>query len=95
MARDILTNAEGDVIIANDLVMGDGDKQNLERMLQLTTGSLRFAPLVGPNAFRLLNSKVTTQDVVRDIKLNLEVDNWSDIEIRIEGKNIDVDAVRK
>jgi hypothetical protein len=95
MAKDILTDIDGDVLLNNnDLAAGDGDAQNLERLLMLNTGELKHAPLLGCNMIRLTNGRINPQVVIRDIELNLKADAWKNVNVDIKGGDIKVDAIR-
>ena len=95
MARDILIDTDGDVIIALDLKMGNGDKQNLETLLMATVGSVAYKPLMGCDVIRLTNARINSQLVARDIKVQLIADNWTNEKINFDGENLTVDATRK
>lgn len=95
MAKDIILDDDGDVLItAKGIVMGDASKSNLLRLVNLNTGMLRHAPLVGCNIYRLVNARYSDQLVLRDIRLQLKADGWVDETVTYDGKNLDVNAVR-
>lgn len=92
---DIIYDTDGDILInSTGLVFSDGDAQNLERLLMLSQGDLKLSPLTGCNITRLINGRIDSQEVIRDIKVQLEADNWKNEKVVITKQNIQVDAVR-
>lgn len=95
MAKDILTDETGDIIIANgDLNFGNNDAQHIEDICMLSSGELKYAPRLGAGLVRLTNGRINPQAVVRDVELNLRADNWKQTKVKVIGSDIQVDAVR-
>lgn len=95
MAKDILIGTDGDLLIqSGNLVFGEADSQNLENLLLLNVGDLKWNPMLGCGMIRLTNSRINPQILIRDITLNLKADGWKDIKVSITGMDIKVDATR-
>lgn len=75
MNTDILLNDEDDITIINgDLAIGESTWQEVKNIIRLIPGQLKYAPMLGPNLIRLINSKVTDIQVKSAIKRNIEAD---------------------
>lgn len=95
MAKDILLTEDNEVKTANgDLVVGDGDTQNLEHLLACNTGFIKDSPLTAMNLYRLTNARFMPQDVKRDVKVQLKADKWIKEIVLFENNVLTVDAVR-
>ena len=75
MAKDILLDADGDLLIENgDLKVSESDQQEIETILKLNKGDLKRDPVLGCNLMQLINSDISEVEIKQRIKLNLERD---------------------
>lgn len=98
MAKDFLLDTDGDLFQKNgDLVFDEADGQNIESLLLLNQGDLKYSPITGVGLFKITNARIgSTQVVEGNIKQQLAADNWQDevVKFDLETGNISVDAVR-
>lgn len=75
MAKDILLNDDGEVVIANgDFVIGESLDQEVQIILEMAQGELKEDPLMGADLFRLINSNATEGDLKQAVKIQLARD---------------------
>lgn len=92
---DLLNDENGDILMRNgDGVRGDGDAQSLERLLKISPGTLKHSPLTGCAVIRLTNSRITIQEVERDIRIQLKADGWKNETISVNKQDIYINAKR-
>lgn len=95
MVKDILLDTNHDILLKDgNLVFGDASAQNLEVILILNVGELKWNPLLGCGMIRLTQGRINPQVVIRDIELVLKADGWKNIKVTIIGGDITVDATR-
>lgn len=98
MAKDFLLDTDGDLLQKDgDLVFDEADGQNIESLLFLNQGDLKYAPITGVGILKITNARIgSTQVVEGNIKQQLMADNWKDESVSFDSitGNISVDAVR-
>jgi hypothetical protein len=93
---DFLTDSSGDLLKQNgDSVRGDADAIALERLLKLSPGALKHAPLTGCGIVRLTHARISKQVVTRDISIQLQADKWQVKEVSMSGEEVYVNASRR
>lgn len=85
MAKDILTDENGDIKILNgDLDFGYSDEQHIEHILIAHKGNYKQHPLIGVGISDYLNSPetlITRRKLEKEITLQLETDNAKEIKV--------------
>lgn len=72
---DIKLDINDDLGITDgDFTIGESLSQDVGIILRLNQGDLKSDPVLGPNLMRLINSKVSQQELQTIIKLHLERD---------------------
>lgn len=98
MAKDIMLGSDGDLLQKDgDIVFDESDGQNIEALLLLNQGDLKYSAVTGVGIMRITNSRLANRQVVEgNIKQQLNADNWKDESIKFDPAtgNISVDAVR-
>lgn len=73
--QDILLDNKGDLRIENgDFVVGDSGKQDIQSIINAFPGWWKQYPTIGVGMANYLNSVGKTQEIQRNIRLNLESD---------------------
>lgn len=86
---DILLNEDDELaIVGDDLVVDESKWQEVQNIIRLIPGQLKFAPMLGPNLIRMINSKVSDLQLKDVIKRNLEADgkNYDELKQQIKLK---------
>jgi hypothetical protein len=95
ISTDLLLDEIGDLLETDgDFVEGESDDQHIEDILDAYPGEYRHAPILGVYLQRAVNGLVDGS-LRRDIKLNLESDNYSVKKVEISQENLSIDAERK
>lgn len=83
MAKDILLDENGDLLIENgDFVIGDSDLQDVELIFHSQKGEFKEHPLVGFGAENYLKkSNNSIPEFIRDLELQLEFNGFENPEI--------------
>ena len=93
MAKDILQDSDGDVYLGVTGIehTAEAEPQLLQTILDANKGLIRHSPMLGAGMRRVINSPITQADV-SNIYRQLELDNWTDENVYVEGKKIIVEA---
>lgn len=95
MAKDVLLDKDGDLMIENgDFVIDDSDKSEIERLLLSHKGEWKENPLVGGAMVKLLKSREGQTQALQEARKQLQADGFEISSIEINGHNIDIDAER-
>lgn len=95
MAKDILLDSDGDLLLIDgDIVFDEANSQNIESLMMLNQGELKNSPLTGVGIIRVTNARINRQLIIRDIRMQLDVDGWKDTEVQFDGENINVSGLR-
>ncbi len=85
-AQDILLDDNNELIIKNgDFVVGKSDKQSIRSILNAFPGWWKQYPTVGVGMMQYLNSTGKEQEIMRNIRLQLEADGFAIDTVIIEG----------
>lgn len=85
--NDILLDDNNDIKILNgDFDIGESEMQEVALILQSAQGEWKESPLLGPNLYKFINSKVTKTEFEREIALHLAIDNkdYKSLKTKIE-----------
>jgi len=98
-ATDILLDENDDLQFQDgDFKIGYSDQQHVEHIIKAFPGQYYQTPKIGVGIKKYLNASVSKQTVKRNIKENLELDNYRVNEVSIQGSidemNISIDAER-
>ena len=75
---DILLDAEDDLQLADgDLALGESYVQEVGIIIRLNQGDLKADPLLGPGMIRMVNGRVSQNDIKAVVQLHLERDGKS------------------
>lgn len=86
MAFDILKDDEGDLAfdsINGDLSVGFSDFQHFDDLTWASPGDFKANPLIGANAFIYQNSTGKARDLETAIRLSLQADGVSSIQVEV------------
>lgn len=73
--KDIILGSEGDLEIqGGDILVDDSLWQEVELIVGLIPGELKYEPKLGPNLIRMIKSRVTDEKIRDAVKRNLEAD---------------------
>lgn len=78
----ILTDGDEVAIFNDDLVVGASLWQEVKNIIRLIPGQLKYSPMLGPNLVRMINSKISDEQIKNAIKRNLEADGKDYDEIK-------------
>lgn len=96
MAKGIILDENSDLAIANGMVVGETDQQNVEALLVAHPGDLKEAPLSGVGLSSWLNapfSPINRIKLERSILIQLQSDGAVGISAEIQDKaSIDINA---
>jgi hypothetical protein len=97
MAKDLITdpNDRDLMLVDGDLVFDEANAQNIEALVMLSQGDLKYSPLTGCNAIRLVNGKLSPIVVTKTITLQLRADGFVNENVSLNGANIYVTAERQ
>ncbi|QTV06061.1 hypothetical protein [Faecalibacter bovis] len=75
--KDIIRDQEQDVKIERgDFVIDESDQQHIEDIFIAQKGEFKEFPLVGFGAINYIKSQTTDDEFKRDLKIQLEYDNY-------------------
>lgn len=96
MAKDILLDETGDLLIVNgDFVIGDSNNQEIEGLLVDVKGEVKEHPMVGADIKRLLKSREGETAALKEIKIQLQNDGFTSSQVEISQNDINVSAKRR
>jgi hypothetical protein len=76
MAKDILRDAEGDVLLSpTGILHGESEYQEVALLLSLNPGDLKHAPLLGPSLIRYVKSAAPQEKIESELSLHFKMDN--------------------
>jgi hypothetical protein len=96
MRKDLLLNENYEIQIANaDFVIGQSDEQHVECLVITEKGQIKFSPASGFGLYSRLKQRLqNTQQFVRELKIELDADGYTNAEIDIskgiENTNIEI-----
>ena len=91
MAKDILLDKDGDLLIINgDLVIGDSELQEVELIVTMMQGDLKEDPIVGANLMHYEKGTLTTAQIKNKVSLALQRDKKDFNSIK-KGLELNVD----
>lgn len=94
ISQDLQLDENGDILLKDgDYVIGESDMQHIEDILDAYPGEYRNAPLLGVYLQRALNGPMDGS-IRKDIRLNLESDNYQVKKVELTTKIVNVDAER-
>jgi len=84
---DIQLDDNLELIIANgDFVADLSDNQNVQLIFEAQKGEIRSSPGLGFGAAKYLKkTDVTTREFLRNLKVELEKDNYNNVEITLDS----------
>ena len=86
IAQDILLDENSELRIENgDFVVGPSDKQSMQSILNSFPGWWKQFPTVGVGMMQYLNSKGKDQEIIRNIRIQLEADGFTVDSTVIQG----------
>ncbi len=87
--KDILLDENKDLKIdANgDFAVGESDNQNIELIIESFMGEFKQFPALGFGIEKKIKSDTSINDILRDLKVQLGYDNYSDVNIEIDKIN--------
>ncbi len=94
---DFLLDPEtGDLLIRNgDFVVGNGNDQHINDIVQSVPGEWKESPFVGCDLYRFVAANVTESEVVAVVKKQLELDVFTVNKVQVilgEGVEVFADA---
>jgi len=85
MAKDILLDEDGDLLIVNgDLVIGDSLTQEVAILLQLNKGDLKEDPILGTDLMKRLHGNISKAELQQLLKIQFARDNKDYNELKEE-----------
>jgi hypothetical protein len=82
MVKDFLTDDNNVLIIKDgDFLIGESEEQHLEAILWSEKGHWKETPFLGVGISKAINSSNQIGDIERDILLQLELDEWQNVEV--------------
>ena len=95
MAQDFLLDESGDLKIVNgDFAVGDAELQHIDDLVYSFKGEWKEFPLLGAEAQRLIKQRNGLAKVKKEIRQQLEDDGYKNVNIKVEGEEIQIDAIR-
>jgi hypothetical protein len=80
IAKDFKKDAKGDISIENgDFVVTDSDREHILDIMQSMPGWFKKFPLVGFNPYQYLNANVSSIEVSKNAKIQLQSDGYDNI----------------
>ncbi len=79
--NDILLKDNDLSIIGGDFEVGQSDQQNIELIIESMPGEFKQFPMLGFGAVKYLKGDFDANDFKRDLKIQLEYDNYNDVNI--------------
>lgn len=96
MAKDILLDDDGDLLIENgDLVIGEADNQNVALIFQAFKGEIRAMPELGFAAGKYLKTVNPKARFKRNLKIELERDGYSEVDINVDASTSELKVTVK
>lgn len=75
--KDIATDLDGDLLwIGGDIQWSNSAYKNMRDLLDAAPNEYKQYPFLGLNAKKYRNAPIVIQDVQRDLRLQLQLDNW-------------------
>jgi|SRR5690242_12705585 len=94
ISQDLQLDENGDLLIEDgDWVIGDSDMQHIEDILDAYPGEYRNAPLLGVYLQNAVNGPMDGT-IRKNIRLNLQSDNYNVKTVEITSENLNIDAER-
>jgi hypothetical protein len=95
MAKDLLHDDEGNLMFKNgDFDMGESEQQHVGDIFLMQPGETKEFPIIGFGAINYIKSRISDFEFKRNLKLQLEYDNYKDANINtskgIENLNIEI-----
>lgn len=87
MAKDILLDADGDLLIQNgDFVIDNSLLQEIELLIGLTKGDLKLDPMLGPDLMKFEKGTYDLADVEKALSIAFERDgkNFNEIKKQLQ-----------
>lgn len=85
MAKDILLDENGDLLIVNgDLVISDSLTQEVAILLQLNKGELKEDPVLGTDLMKRLHGNISKAELQQILKIQFARDNKDFNELKDE-----------
>ena len=76
MAKDWITDENGKFKVKNgDFVIDESEEQEIEYILKAVPGDFKEFPLLGADMEGKLASPMRTDEIERDVRLNMSIDN--------------------
>jgi len=95
IARDILTDATGDLQIANgDFVVGNSDQQHILDLLNGDVGHYKQFSLCCVGVHKYLNGASTSIEINADIRAKLSEDGYAIDGVQVVGNNYYISGER-
>lgn len=86
MRQDILRDELGDLLTQDgDFVIGESDQQHIMDIIDSQKGEFKEFPLVGFGAVNYLKTQTSEMEFKRDLKVQLQNDNYNDATIDLSG----------
>lgn len=84
---DILLDDDGDLLVVNgDFSFGPSDQQHCAIIFEAHKGEIRENPLLGFGANAYLKTNRTNPKIKRDLRVELNRDGYTDIDLSIDLK---------
>lgn len=75
--KDIATGLDGDLLWnGGDIQWSNSSYKNMVDLLDAAPNEYKQYPFLGLNAKKYRNAPIVIQDVQRDLRLQLQLDNW-------------------
>lgn len=74
--KDILLDKDNNIKILNgDFDVGESEMQEVELILQSTQGEWKTNPILGPNLYQYIKSKVSKTEIDSQVRIHLAMDS--------------------
>ncbi|MFK7059569.1 hypothetical protein V3Q90_05460 [Flavobacterium oreochromis] len=93
MNKDFELDQDGDLLFVNgDFSLAPSDQQHVEHILEAVKGEYKQYPTVGFGVVNYLKTNVSEAEFKRDLKIQLEQDNYKNCRIDLTNGQLKIDV---